>query len=300
MPSAQVWLQAARLRTLPLSISGILVGGAMALREGLFRWDVFCLALLATLGFQILSNYANDYGDGVKGTDNEDRVGPKRTIQAGLLTPSQLKNGMWVTTGITVLVVIALIYISFGREQPILSTVYFLLGIAAIVAAIKYTVGKSAYGYRGLGDVFVFLFFGFVSVLGSYFLLTTHWPSHHFLGAICIGCLATLVLHLNNMRDRESDAKVGKNTLAVHLGKTGAVRYHNALLGVGILSWLGYLWLGNSHPIYYASGMAFLPLVCHFIKVQKVKDHKLLDPQLKVVALSTFVLSLLYFIISSF
>jgi 1,4-dihydroxy-2-naphthoate octaprenyltransferase len=300
MPSAQVWLQAARLRTLPLSISGILVGGAMALREGLFRWDVFCLALLATLGFQILSNYANDYGDGVKGTDNQDRVGPARAIQEGLLTPSQLINGMWVTTAITIVVVIVLIYVSFGQEQPILSTVYFLLGIAAIVAAIKYTVGKSAYGYRGLGDLFVFLFFGFVSVLGSYFLFTTYWPSHHFLGAVCIGCLATLVLHLNNMRDRESDAKGGKNTLAVHLGKKGALRYHNVLLGLGILSWLGYLWLANSQPIHYASAIAFLPLFFHFIKVQKTSDHKLLDPQLKIVALSTFLLSFLYFVISSF
>jgi len=300
MPSAQVWFQAARLRTLPLSISGILVGSAMALREDMFRWDILCLSILSTLGFQILSNYANDYGDGVKGTDNEDRVGPKRAIQTGLLTPSQLRNGMWITTGITVVVVIALIYVSFGQEQPLLSTVYFFLGVAAIVAAIKYTVGKSAYGYRGLGDVFVFLFFGFVSVLGSYFLFTAHWTSYHFLGAMCIGSLATLVLHLNNMRDRESDAKVGKKTLAVHLGQKGAVRYHNALLGLGVLSWIAYLWLDNSPPIFYASTLAFLPLCFHFIKVQRIKDHKLLDPQLKVVALSTFALSLVYFIISSF
>lgn len=298
MPSAKVWLQAARLRTLPLSISGILVGGAMAMKEGYFKWDVFILAILATLGFQVLSNYANDYGDGVKGTDNEDRVGPQRAMQAGLLNASQLKSGMWVTALLTVIVVIALIYVAFGKTHLILSLVYFFLGIAAIIAAIKYTVGKSAYGYKGLGDVFVFLFFGLVSVLGSYFLFTMQWPSYHIFGAISIGVLATLVLHLNNMRDRESDAKVGKNTLAVHLGKDGGLRYHNLLLGVGVLSWLAYLWFSKSAPLLYVSALGFFPLVLHFIKVQKTKDHRLLDPQLKVVALSTFLLAVLYFIIS--
>lgn len=300
MPSVKVWLQAARLRTLPLSISGILVGAAMAVKEDLFRWDIFVLAILATLGFQILSNYANDYGDGIKGTDNQDRVGPKRAIQSGLLTPQQLKTGMWVTTVITIVIVTALIYTAFGQARPLLSTIYFLLGLAAIIAAIKYTVGKSAYGYRGLGDVFVFLFFGFVSVLGSYFLFTTHWPSYHVLAAISIGCFATLVLHLNNMRDRESDMKVSKNTLAVHLGKEGALRYHNILLGLGVLSWCGYLVLATARPILFASSVAFLPLFFHFLKVQRVQDHKLLDPQLKVVALSTFLLALLYFLISIF
>ena len=300
MPSVKVWLDAARLRTLPLSISGILVGAAMAIREDLFKWDIFWLAILATLGFQVLSNYANDYGDGVKGTDNDDRVGPKRAIQSGLLTPAQLKKGMWITTILTVTVVITLIYTSFGHAKPLLSTFYFLLGIAAITAAIKYTVGKNAYGYKGLGDVFVFLFFGLVSVLGSYYLFTTQLLSYHFLGATSIGSLATLVLHLNNMRDRESDMKVGKNTLAVHLGIKGALRYHNFLLGLGVFAWFGYLLLIEAEAILYSSGIAFLPLLFHFIKVQKTQDHKLLDPQLKVVALSTFLLGLLYFIISIF
>ena len=166
MPSVKVWLDAARLRTLPLSISGILVGAAMAIKEDLFRWDIFWLAILATLGFQVLSNYANDYGDGVKGTDNDDRVGPKRAMQSGLLTPVQLKKAMWLTAILTIVVVIVLIYTSFGQAKPLLSTLYFLLGITAIIVAIKYTVGKNAYGYKGLGDVFVFLFFGLVSVLG--------------------------------------------------------------------------------------------------------------------------------------
>lgn len=298
MSSAKIWLQAARLRTLPLSVSGIFVGAGMAFYEDAFDYKILILAILATLGFQVLSNYANDYGDGVKGTDNEDRVGPARAIQQGLLTPSQLKKGMWVTAMITIVVVIALIWVAFGKDQLVISLVYFFLGVAAIVAAIKYTVGKSAYGYRGLGDFFVLLFFGFVSVLGTYFLFTMRWPSYHILAALSIGLLATVVLHLNNMRDRESDAKVGKNTLAVVLGKNGALRYHNLLVGIGILSWIFFLYMGNFPGPFFLSCITFSTLLIHFIKVQKTTDHRLLDPQLKVVALSTFLLALSFFLIS--
>lgn len=298
MSSLKAWIQAARLRTLPLSISGILVGGGMAVRTGFFDWSICICALLATLGFQILSNYANDYGDGVKGTDNKDRVGPMRAMQSGLLTASDLKKGIIVTSILTIMVVIYLIYIAFGADQLVLSLVFMFLGISAIVSAIKYTVGKSAYGYKGLGDVFVFLFFGLVAVMGSYFLYAQELPLVHFLGATTIGLLSTTVLHLNNMRDRVQDQKVGKNTLAVMLGQHGALRYHNILFGFSILSWMGYLLLSNAPPMLFISCLAFLPLLGHFIKVQKTKDHILLDPQLKIVALSTFLLSMLFFVIT--
>lgn len=300
MPSVKAWMQAARLRTLPLSISGILVGGGMAVRDGFFDISIFVLTLAATLGFQVLSNYANDYGDGVKGTDNQDRVGPARAMQSGLLTALDLKKGIIITTIITLAIVILLIYTAFESHQFVLSIVYFLLGFMAIIAAIKYTVGKSAYGYRGLGDVFVFIFFGIVGVMGSYFLYTKQLALSNFFGAMSIGLLSTIVLHLNNMRDRESDQKVGKNTMAVLLGAAGAVRYHNALLGFAILSWIGYLMLSLVQPVLYVSCLAFFPLLFHFVKVQKAKDHKTLDPQLKVVALSTFLLSVLFFGISFF
>lgn len=298
MSSFKAWVQASRLRTLPLSISGILVGGAMAIRTGFFDWKIFVCALLATLGFQVLSNYANDYGDGVKGTDNEDRVGPKRALQSGLLTASDLKRGIVITSVLTIIVVIYLIYLSFGADQLLLSIVYMFLGISAIVSAIKYTVGKSAYGYKGLGDIFVFLFFGLIAVMGSYFLYAQSLPIHHYFGAVTIGLLSTTVLHLNNMRDREQDQKVDKNTLAVILGKNGALHYHNILLGCSLLSWLAYLMVSNAKPILFSSCVAFIPLLRHFIKVQKTKDHTALDPQLKIVALSTFLLSLLFFIVS--
>ena len=296
MPSFQVWLSAARPRTLPLSIAGILVGGGLALQEGAFNWSIFILAILATLGFQILSNYANDYGDGVKGTDNAERVGPARAMQSGLLTAQDLKKAIIITSIITVMIVLLLIYVSFGVDHFLLSILFLLLGVAAIVSAIKYTVGKSAYGYRGLGDVFVFIFFGLVGVLGSFFLFTQHINLLQILPAITIGALSTMVLHLNNMRDREADARVGKNTLAVVLGAADAEKYHSVLFVLGLLGWVSYLMLTATHFIDYISLVAFIPLVKHMFTVRNTSIHALLDPELKKVALSTFLLAVLFFI----
>jgi len=296
MPSFQVWLSAARPRTLPLSIAGILVGGGLALQEVTFNWSVFILAILATLGFQILSNYANDYGDGVKGTDNGERVGPARAMQSGLLTAQDLKKAIIVTSIITLMIVLLLIYVSFGVDHFLLSILFLLLGIAAIVSAIKYTVGKSAYGYRGLGDVFVFIFFGLVGVLGSFFLFTQYIHFLQILPAVTIGALSTMVLHLNNMRDREADGRVGKNTLAVVLGAAGAVVYHTTLFIVGIVSWITFLLLTATHFIDYISLIAFIPLIKHMFTVRNTTVHALLDPELKKVALSTFLLAVLFFL----
>jgi len=172
MTKVRAWISAARLRTLPLSISGILVAGGAAAKAGAFSVPILVLALLTTLGFQVLSNFANDYGDGVKGTDNADRVGPARAMQSGLLTAKELKYGMIVTTILTLFLASLLIFIAFGNKNFILSVIFFNLGIAAVVAAVTYTVGKKAYGYRAMGDVFVFLFFGLVGVMGCYFLFT--------------------------------------------------------------------------------------------------------------------------------
>lgn len=298
MPSIKVWLSAARPRTLPLSIAGILVGGGLSLQESTFDWIIFGLAVLATLGFQILSNYANDYGDGVKGTDNADRVGPARAMQSGLLTAQDLKKAIIVTAIVTVVIVLLLIYMSFGKDEFFLSLLFLLLGIAAIVSAIKYTVGKSAYGYRGLGDVFVFIFFGLVGVLGSFFLFGQYISLLQILPAITIGSLSTMVLHLNNMRDREADERVGKNTLAVMLGAKGAERYHAVLFLTAIIGWFSFVIVTAAHFFDYLSLIAFIPLFMHMLKVRKTRVHALLDPELKRVALSTFLLSLLFFLSS--
>ena len=300
MPSLTSWLMAARLRTLPLSVSGILMGSALAVGDGFFQWNIFVLAVVVTLGFQVLSNFANDYGDGVKGTDNDDRVGPARAMQSGLMTPKDLIRGMIVVTVATMIGVVALIYVSFGVDKIGLSLAFLGLGIAAIVAAVKYTVGKSAYGYKGLGDVFVFLFFGLIGVLGSYFLYGQQLFSIHILPAITVGLLATVVLHLNNMRDREADQKVGKRTLAVILGKKRAVLYHGTLLATAVLSWIVYLFLSKQPMLMYSTLIFLIPILIHWLVVIKTKKHPLLDPELKKVALTTFCLSLLFFLLHFF
>ena len=153
------WIEAARLRTLPLSVSGIIVGSFYAMSQAMFNWNIVLFALLTTLGLQILSNFANDYGDGIKGTDNDDRVGPKRAIQKGVITPFAMKNAMILTSLITLFFAILLIYFAFKESYLLYSFIFLFLGILAIASAIRYTVGNSAYGYRGYGDFFVFIFF---------------------------------------------------------------------------------------------------------------------------------------------
>ena len=166
MPKLSTWVHAARLRTLPLSVSGVLVGTALANFYGKSNNSIFILALLTAIGFQITSNFANDYGDGVKGTDNEERIGPKRALQSGLLSRKVLKKGIIFSIVINIILVLAVVYFSFGLENIEYILLFMALGAFCIWAAIKYTVGSSAYGYKGLGDVFVFVFFGLLAVLG--------------------------------------------------------------------------------------------------------------------------------------
>ena len=295
MNRTKTWIAAARLRTLPLSVSGIIVGTAIAHSKGFFDITIFILALLTTIGFQVLSNFSNDYGDGVKGTDNLDRVGPARAIQSGLISPQLMKKGIVLTTVITLLFAILLIYKSFGIKHLNYTLIFFFLGIGAIVAAIKYTVGKSAYGYHGFGDLFVFIFFGLVSVLGSLFLYTKSLDFLAVLPAITVGFLSVAVLNLNNLRDMENDAKAGKRTLIVKLGRSMGVKYHFMLIIIAILSSIAYSYLtGAEKTIHFLYVLAFIPLIIHLIKVSKTKDLKALDPELKKIALSTFLFAILF------
>lgn len=288
------WIQAARLRTLPLSLSGIIVGSFLAVNKGSFRWEVCVLALLTTIGFQVLSNFANDYGDGVKGTDNENRVGPKRALQSGAISPKQMLRGIYITVAVTLIIAIALIYVSFGSENFVLSIVFFFLGLASIAAAIKYTMGKNAYGYSGLGDVFVFLFFGLLAVVGSEFLYTQKINMLSFLPAISIGLFSAAVLNLNNMRDRASDILANKNTLVVKLGAKQAKLYHYFLIVGAVVSTLVYTALSFSTLFNGLYIIAFVPMLIHLITVINNKEAVLLDPELKKVALSTFLFSILF------
>jgi 1,4-dihydroxy-2-naphthoate octaprenyltransferase len=300
MNKVSVWISAARPRTLPLSIAGILAGSAVAVKTLVFSLPIFVLALATTLGFQVLSNFANDYGDGVKGTDNQDRVGPKRALQSGLLTAKELKQGMIVTAVITLFLVSLLIFTAFGGEHMVLSFIFFNLGIAAIIAAVKYTVGDNAYGYKAMGDLFVFLFFGIVGVVGCNFLFSKSLGNHVFFLAIAIGCMSTAVLNLNNMRDRIQDAKVKKNTLAVVLGAKNIKTYHSILIITALVSALVYLFASQAKPVYYIALVAFIPLLINMIKVFKNEDPAELDPELKKIALSTFAFALLLFVTSFF
>lgn len=301
--SAKVWLEAARLRTLPLSISGILVGSFYAYKQYSDHhnyWIIFSLAFLTTLGLQVLSNFANDYGDGVKGTDNKDRVGPQRALQSGAITPEQMKKGIIIVSVATLMIAVSLIYASFGSDNFGFSLFFFVLGLAAITAAIKYTVGKSAYGYRGLGDLFVFIFFGLVSVLGTNFLFEQSLDIKLLLPAVSVGLLSVAVLNLNNMRDRESDSKAGKNTLVVKIGAENAKRYHITivvsamLLGLIFAFWSGFEWKQ------YLFVLAYIPLLKHLKTVITNQDPKALDPELKKVALSTFLFSVLLSVVLTF
>ncbi len=296
MQKLKAWLSAARLRTLPLSISGILVATTIAIDNGYFNGLICTLALATTLGLQILSNFANDYGDGIKGTDNEDRVGPQRALQSGTISPKEMFRGIVFTSLVTLGFAITLIYAAFGKDNFGYSLFFFVLGIIAIVAAIKYTVGNSAYGYRGLGDVFVFLFFGIVSVLGSYFLYSKNVYGQLLFPACAIGMLSSAVLNLNNMRDQESDAKAGKNTLVVKLGNHRARKYHFLLLFGSMFAMLMFAGITYQQPQKLLFLVAFVPIVLHARTVKNNKDPKKLDPELKKVALSTFLLAVLLLI----
>jgi 1,4-dihydroxy-2-naphthoate octaprenyltransferase len=296
------WIEAARLRTLPLSVSGIIVGSMYALANptnteltptDVFNWRIFGFAMLTTLGLQILSNFANDYGDGVKGTDNEDRVGPKRAIQSGVISPEAMERAIIITSILTLLSSVMLIYVAFTDTNLYYSLFYLVLGILAIASAIRYTVGNTAYGYRGYGDLFVFVFFGLVSTLGVNFLYSKQLDLVLFLPAMAIGFLSVGVLNLNNMRDEESDKKAGKNTLVVKIGGKKAKLYHYFLVTFAMALIVVFALLNSFQFDQYLFLLAYIPLTSHLIRVFKNKDAKALDPELKKLALSTFALSIL-------
>lgn len=299
MTKFKAWIAAARLRTLPLSVSGIIVGASLgnidsiSSSSSLWTSSLFWLAILVTIGFQVLSNFANDYGDGVRGTDAK-REGEKRMVASGIISPKQMKTGMIITGVITFFLATILIFIAFRNENFIISFVFFNLTIVSIIAAVKYTVGKKAYGYSGLGDVFVFLFFGLLSVLGSYYLFTHNLQWQLLLPATAIGCFSAAVLNLNNMRDIENDAVAGKNTLVVKLGIQKAKKYHAFLLLFGMFCAVIFTVLNYSEPLQFVYLVAFIPFLLNIKTVFKNKVPMLLDGELKKVALSTFLFSLLF------
>lgn len=290
------WIKAARLRTLPLSISGILVGSAAAYQNYHTQpnyYIIVILCLLTTLFFQVLSNYANDYGDAVKGTDNENRVGPKRAVQSGEITKQQMKKAIIITLILSLITSVGVIYTSFGNTNFLQAIIYFVLAIACVGAAIKYTVGNSAYGYKGLGDVFVFIFFGLVSTLGTYYLFGHSMDWKIVFPASGIGLLSMAVLNMNNMRDVENDTVMGKKTMVVKMGYEKAKQYHFYLIIFAVIFINLYAMNVFSKWYQFVYAIGFIPLLKNIGIVGKTKNPRLLDPELKRLSLSTFFISLL-------
>jgi 1,4-dihydroxy-2-naphthoate octaprenyltransferase len=297
------WIKAARLRTLPLSLSGIIMGAFIAKwrlygEGGIWDWKILALALLVTLLYQILSNYANDYGDGVKGTDakriNEAEA---RAVASGKITAKQMKNAVILFAALSFIATIALLYVAFIPNYMNEFYIFIGLGVASILAAIGYTVGKKPYGYMGLGDIFVFIFFGLVSVCGSYFLFTKTFSWDMLLPGTAVGMMSMAVLNLNNMRDIESDKLSGKNSFALRIGFRNAMIYEMVLLQLPLLLILAFLGINGfmQQQNYYVFMVMILlfPLSKLRRKILSVKEPKELDQYLKQVGIMTFVMAIL-------
>ncbi len=297
------WIKAARLRTLPLSLSGIIMGAFIAKwrlygEGGTWDWRIFVLALIVTLLYQILSNYANDYGDGVKGTDAK-RVteAESRAVASGRITAKQMKNAVIIFSILSFVATVALLYVAFIPDYMNEFYIFIGLGVASILAAIGYTVGKKPYGYMGLGDVFVFIFFGLVSVCGSYFLFTKSFSWDILLPGTAIGMMSMAVLNLNNMRDIESDKLSGKNSFALRIGFKNAMIYEMILLNlplIFILIFLGVNGFFQTQNYYvFIVMILMLPLMKIRRKIMTVKNPRELDPFLKQVGIMTFMMAVL-------
>ena len=281
-----------RLRTLPLSLSGIILGSAAAFHNSYWDTLVFMLAMGTTISFQVLSNFANDLGDSQKGTDNSYRIGPMRSVQSGEISKSTMKKAVILTSVISFILAGLLIY--FASKNMSISTIWFyiVLSILSVFAAISYTVGKKAYGYHGLGDLMVLFFFGGVSVLGVYSLYAPEFLLENILLAVFVGLLSVAVLNLNNMRDYVNDKASGKNTLVVKMGPNMAKIYHSFLILFGLGALIMYF-LNTSNNDLFFSLFPALFLMLHLKKVLATKKAKEFDPELKKVALLTFSISVL-------
>lgn len=287
------WIIAFRLRTLPLALACIGMGSFLAASKGMFDLAIFSFCALTTILLQILSNLANDYGDTVNGADGLDRTGPARMVQSGQISLTAMRTAIIIFVMLSLASGLYLLYLSFGFNWS--AILFFLcLGLLSILAAITYTAGRKPYGYAGLGDLSVFLFFGLVGVLGSFYLYAQHVDALILLPAASCGLFSIAVLNLNNIRDIDSDKKAGKYSIPVRIGRKNAVIYHWVLLATGTLSALIFTFINYEHlwqllffltiPLLFKNGMA----------VAKNKESKALDPYLKQMALTTLLFVVLF------
>ncbi len=288
----KAWINAFRPRTLPLALSCIAMGAFLAASVNAFRWDIFVLCSVTTIFLQILSNLANDYGDSVHGADHEGRVGPTRAIQSGSITRESMRKALFIFIVLCLVSGVALISISLGGNLSAI-LFFFGLGILSIVAAIAYTVGRKPYGYVGLGDFSVLIFFGIIGVLGSLYLFTQAVRWDHLLPAMSCGFFSMGVLNINNIRDIESDRMAGKYSLPVRIGRDKAITYHWVLLTGGLLAALFY------SIVNYISAVQFVYLITtplfliNGLSVSR-KSAADLDPYLKQLAISTLLFVVLF------
>ena len=292
MNGITIWLKAFRLRTLPLALSATILGSFLGYAENRFKWGVFIFGTLTTLFLQILSNLANDYGDAKKGTDNEQRLGPLRVTQTGLVTHNQMRAMIVLFVVLSLVSGSLLIWFGLRGGDLLLYSVFFLLGFSAIFVAIKYTIGKRPYGYVGFGDIMVFIYFGILGVAGTYFLHTQSFHLSILLPASSIGLLSVGVLNLNNLRDHKNDAVNGKNTLVVRMGVPWAKVYHVILLFTAFLLGLGYTII---HFESYFQLIFLLPLPLLASDIKKVITNTVpveLNEELKKLAVATLLFSL--------
>lgn len=293
MIKAKVWISAFRLRTLPLALASIGMGSFLAASNHKFRVDILIWAAVTTIFLQIFSNLANDYGDTQNGADSDLRQGPDRAVQSGAISATSMKVGIIILGVLSFLSGLMLLNISIGLG----STAFYVflgLGLASIAAAYTYTAGNNPYGYAGLGDISVLIFFGFLAVLGTYFLFTNEFSALNILPALSMGLFATAVLNVNNIRDIESDRVAGKKSIALRLGREKAVVYHLILLSLGFVSSLLYVSFLPFEWSRLVMLLTLIPLAINAKAIIQKKDPKSLDPYLKQMAISTLLFMFLF------
>jgi 1,4-dihydroxy-2-naphthoate octaprenyltransferase len=288
-----IWISALRLRTLPLSLASIGMGSFLAASHHQFKFDILIWASITTIFLQILSNLANDYGDSINGADHANRQGPPRAVQSGAISVPAIKLAIVLFSILSLTSGLTLLYISLGIKTSMFY-VFLTLGVASIGAAYFYTAGSKPYGYAGLGDISVLLFFGFLAVLGTYYLHTHLFKWLNFLPAFSMGLFAIAVLNINNIRDIKSDKKAGKKSIPVRLGHKKAIKYHVFLLLAGYMSGITYLATQPYSIIRWIILLAAIPLIINARAIIKNKDPKYLDPYLKQMSVSTLLFMLIF------
>ncbi len=288
------WIAAARPRTLPLALASIIMGSFLAAAKESFSWPVCLLSVLTTVLLQVLSNFANDYGDAVNGKDTDLRQGPARAVQQGVISAKGMRSAILLFSVLSLASGISLLVIALRNARPGAFWGFLALGLLCILAAITYTAGKKPYGYIGLGDLSVFVFFGWVGVLGSNYLHTLHWDWEQVLPATACGLFAVAVLNINNIRDIESDRATGKNSIPVRIGRQNAVRYHWAILVAGMACALVYAFRTAGSAWEYLFLLSFPLVIANGLAVSRKHAPEELDPYLKQMALSTLFFVILF------